>query len=325
MSKKIWIIAGEASGDTHAAALMRAILASDASVTFYGVGGPKMKAIAGEHLEDWAHEAGVLGLWDVLKKYGYFHERFHRMLGEIATLKPDAVLFIDYPGFNLRMAKAIRKQGLPVKLLYYISPQVWAWNRSRIPKMARILDRMFCIFPFEKALYERSGLPTEFVGHPLLEHLASERTDTPRDPNLLGIFPGSREREVRKIFPTMLAAADIVKKRRPETQIEASAASSLLEKHMRQMSQEAGISCAITTGHSHELMQRAAAGLVCSGTATLEAAFFRLPYALVYNVAWLTYFVGRYLVTVKFLGIVNILAGRELIREFIQENAKPDD
>ncbi|MEO8205744.1 MAG: lipid-A-disaccharide synthase [Chthoniobacterales bacterium] len=323
MTRKVWIVAGEASGDTHASALMHEILARDPEVEFHGVGGPKMKAIADDHLQDWIHEAGVLGLWDVLKKYGYFKTQFDQMIDTITKLKPEAIILVDYPGFNLRMAKALRERKLPLKIIYYISPQVWAWNRGRIPKMARILDLMLCIFPFEKPLYEKSGLKTEFVGHPMMEHLALERTDEPRDPDLLGLFPGSREREVRKIFPSMLAAARIVADRRPQTRIEASAASPRLATIMEDMTREAQISCNVSIATAHSLMQHAAAGLVCSGTATLEAAFFRLPYALVYKVAWVTYFVGRMLVTIKFLGIVNILAGRAIVKEFIQGDAQP--
>ncbi|MEO6052557.1 MAG: lipid-A-disaccharide synthase [Chthoniobacterales bacterium] len=323
MTRKVWIVAGEASGDTHASALMREILTRNPEVEFHGVGGPKMKALAGDHLNDWIHEAGVLGLWDVLKKYGYFKTQFDQMIDALTKLKPEAIILVDYPGFNLRMAKALRERKVHLKIIYYISPQVWAWNRGRIPKMARILDLMLCIFPFEKPLYEKSGLKTEFVGHPMMEHLALERTDEPRDPDLLGLFPGSREREVRKIFPSMLAAAKIVSERRPETRIEASAASPRLAAMMEEMTREAQIPCKVSVAMAHPLMQHAAAGLVCSGTATLEAAFFRLPYALVYKVAWVTYFVGRMLVTIKFLGIVNILAGRAIVKEFIQGDAQP--
>ena len=151
----------------------------------------------------------MVGLWDVLKKYGYFRAQFDRMLREIVEAKPDAVLFIDYPGFNLRLAKALRKPAPQLRLFYYISPQVWAWNRGRIPKMARILDLMLCIFPFEQPLYEKSGLHTVFVGHPMLDSLAGKRME--REPDLVALLPGSREKEVRKIFPVMIAAAKILR------------------------------------------------------------------------------------------------------------------
>ena len=252
--------------------------------------------------------------------------------------KPDAVVLVDYPGFNLRLARALRDSGFEGKILYYISPQVWAWNRSRIPKMARILDLMICVFPFEAPMYEASGLHTVFTGHPLLEALQKKRTFVPREENLLGLFPGSREREVKRIFPAMLEAAKKIAATNPEIRFEAAAASDLRAARMREMAADFPIT--IKSGNAHDLMQRATAGLVCSGTATLEAAFFGLPYALVYKVAWLTFEVGRRLVDVNALGIINILTNylthppadpREtakpaphIVKEFIQNEACPE-
>jgi lipid-A-disaccharide synthase len=300
---------------------MRAVHRIDPSVEFVGAGGPKMRPLAGEPFDNWIAEAGVLGLWDVIRNYGYFRAKFNRMLGDIERLKPDAVLLVDYPGFNLRMAKALRARVPSARILYYVSPQVWAWNRRRIPKMAKWLDLMLCIFPFEKPLYEESGLRTEFVGHPIVEQMALDRVPVERDPLLLGLFPGSREREVRRIFPAMVAAAQRIAKSRPDVRFEAAAVSESHAATMREMAQ--GTPIMIRAGAAHELMQRAGVGIVCSGTATLEAACFGLPYALVYKTAWLTYEVGRRLVKIKHLGIVNILAGRTVVREFIQDAATP--
>ena len=321
--KRIWIVAGEASGDTHGAELMRAVRERAPDVEFVGAGGPRMRRHAGEPFDEWIAEAGVLGLWDVLKKYGYFRAKFDAMEAAIRKDPPDAVVFVDYPGFNLRMAAALRAALPSMKLIFYISPQVWAWKRNRIPRMAKILDRMLCIFPFERDLYEASGLRTDFVGHPMIERLAEEKRGDIREANLVGLFPGSREREVRKIFPVLLDAASHVLRERPDVRIAAAAASESLASSMRSMAAAAGIPCEIESGNAHLLMQRATAGLVCSGTATLEAAFFGLPYALVYRVAWLTYAVGRVVITIPYLGIVNILAGREVVHEFLQADAQP--
>jgi lipid-A-disaccharide synthase len=321
VKRRIWIVAGEASGDARSAELMRAVRALDPDVDFLGAGGPKMQSLAGAPFDNWIAEAGVLGLWDVLKHYGYFRAKFDAMLADIAREKPDAVLLVDYPGFNLRLARALRTRQPKLRILYYVSPQVWAWNRGRIPKMAKWLDLMLCIFPFEKPLYEESGLRTEFVGHPLVEQLAIDRLPVERDAHLLGLFPGSREREVRRIFPTMVGAAKRISASRPEIRFEASAASDAHASQMRSMAE--GLPIEIRVGTAHELMQRAGAGIVCSGTATLEAACYGLPYALVYKTAWLTYEVGRRLVKINHLGIVNILAGRTVVREFIQDAATP--
>lgn len=322
---KLYLIAGEASGDARAAEVMRAfsaLLAREGEgVTYLGAGGPQMQALA-PAIHDWSGEA-VVGLWDVLKKYGYFRRQFHRMIAEIEAEQPDAVIFIDYPGFNLRLAKALRKRGVKARLIYYISPQVWAWNRRRIPMMARTLDLMLCIFPFEKELYEKSGLRTEFVGHPMLDSVAAQRDPVahPRQEKLVGLFPGSRSREVAKIFPVMLEAAKELHRSDPALTFHAAAASESLAQTMREMVGDLPVTIRVKA--SQQLMQEAAVGMVASGTATLEAACFGMPYALLYRVAPLTWELGKRLVQVQFLGIVNLLAGHEVVREFLQGDARP--
>ncbi len=319
---KLYLVAGEASGDARGAELMRALRGRAAALEFFGAGGREMWALAGGVFLDWADEA-VVGLWDVLKKYGYFKAQFDRMLADITRVAPDALILIDYPGFNLRLAKAVRAKLPRVKIIYYISPQVWAWNRGRIPKMARLLDLMLCIFPFEQPLYEQSGLKTIFVGHPMIDSLAAKKTGVARDRKLVGLFPGSREKEVAKIFPTMLAAAKIMARLDQTLRFEAAAASSQLEAMMRAISGDDGF-ITFTVRDSHGLMQRAAVGMVASGTATLEAAYFGMPLVILYKVAWLTWAVGKRLVRVHFLGMPNLLAGREIAREFLQDAAQPE-
>jgi len=331
-----WFVAGETSGDARAAEVMHALRGLRPEIRFAGAGGRQMQALADGPFDNWTAQAAVLGLWDVLRHYGYFRKKFRRMLADIASTKPAAVVLVDYPGFNLRLAKALRKAGYPGKILYYISPQVWAWNRGRIPKMAKILDLMICVFPFEAPLYEASGLHTVFVGHPLLEALERERTQIPREADLVGFFPGSREREVKRIFPVMAEAAEIIRREFPSVRFEAAAASEAHAVRMRAMTGGIGIQA----GNAHSLMQRATAGVVCSGTATLEAACFGLPYCLVYKIAWLTFEIGKRLVDVDGLGIINILnnyrknpppdprfpakPAPHVIRELIQDAATPE-
>lgn len=319
---RLFVVAGETSGDAHAAALLSELRRLHPDLRIAGLGGPRLHAISGE-VEDWTHEAAVVGLWDVLRRYGWFRRKFGRIRQRIEREKPDAVLFVDYPGFNLRLARALQAQRPRLKLLYYISPQVWAWNRTRIPRMARWLDRMFCIFPFEKDLYEQSGLRTEFVGHPLAGRPA-DPAGGPREVDLLALLPGSREREVRRIFPVMLAAAEIVHARRPRTVFAGAAASEKLQALMREMAETTGLPCDIGLRNARDLMTSAGAGLVASGTATLEAALCGLPYALVYKVSPLTYLAGRAVIRVPHLGMANLLAGKEIVREFIQQDATPE-
>jgi lipid-A-disaccharide synthase len=318
---RLFVIAGETSGDTHAAALLSELRTLCPDLHISGLGGPKLHAMSTD-VGDWTHDAAVVGLWDVLRRYGYFRQQFRETLDRIAREKPDAVLFVDYPGFNLRLAKALQPQRPNTKLLYYISPQVWAWNRARIPRMAHWLDRMFCIFPFEKDLYEKSGLHTDFVGHPMVAKLQI-LGDEARNPNLFALLPGSREREVRKMFPVMLAAAKIILARRPHTVFASAASSEKLQALMRDMATQAGVGCEIGLRNARDLMQSAAAGLVASGTATLEATLCGLPYALVYKVSPLTYLAGRTVIKVPHLGMANLLTGKEIVKEFIQQDATP--
>jgi lipid-A-disaccharide synthase len=244
---------------------MEAIRELRPATRFGGAGGARMQSLCEAPFDLWIQRAAVVGLWDVLKNYGYFRAKFHAHLRSISELHPDAVVLVDYPGFNLRLARALRSKGYRGKILHYISPQVWAWNRSRIPRMAKILDLVICVFPFEAPMYEASGLHTVFVGHPLLEALAAKRGGVERESSLLGLFPGSREREVRRIFPAMLEAARIVAEKNPHTRFEAAAAGPARAAMMRQMAE--GFPVRIVEGDAHGLMQRATAGLVCSGTA----------------------------------------------------------
>jgi lipid-A-disaccharide synthase len=324
-SKTIYFVGGEVSADNHGAALMRSLCELDGGLKFIGRGGPQMQEVAGEQFKNWIGDAAVLGLWEVLRKYGYFREQFHETLREIRESKPDAVVLIDYPGFNLRLARALRRQAAQQKVIYDISPQVWAWNRGRITRMAHFIDLVLCIFPFEVDLYSQAGSRALFVGHPMIERLRAKKIDTQRDENLIGLFPGSRSREVRKIFPVMLNAARELRQHNSNLRFEVAAASEELAQEMKPV--VAGRdrqAIQISVGQTAEIMQRAWAGIVASGSATLEAAYFRLPFVLIYKVAWPTYLAARLVVNVKYLGMPNLLADEEVVPEFIQHRAKPD-
>lgn len=334
--KTLYFVAGEASADNHGAALIRALQRQDVALAtaspssgglrFIGRGGPQMKSVAGAEFQDWIEKSGVLGLWEVIKQYGYFRKQFDQALREIDAAKPNAVVLIDYPGFNLRLARALSTSDKATldkpKIIYYISPQVWAWNRGRIKKMARWLDLMLCIFPFEAELYNESGLRTIFVGHPMVERLSEKKIAVERDPSLIGLFPGSRAREVRKIFPILIETARKLRETKPNLHFQVAAASDRLANVIKAMIGVEEGHIEIKVGQTAEIMQRAFVGIVASGSATLEAAYFRLPFVLIYKVAWPTYFAGRLLVKVKYLGMPNVLADKEVVPEFIQHRAK---
>jgi lipid-A-disaccharide synthase len=325
----IYFVAGEASADNHGAALMSALRNKDVDLAFGGRGGPQMKAVAGAQFNNWIDKSGVLGLWEVVKHYGYFRQQFAETLAEITQSKPDAVVLIDYPGFNLRLARALHEKERAPKIIYYISPQVWAWNRGRITKMARWIDLMLCIFPFEPELYREAGLRAVFVGHPMIDRLRECKIDIERDPKLIALLPGSRLREVRKIFPVLIETTRELRKVKPDLRFEIAAASPRLAATMKEMGHRLAADdhrqdTTIKTGETAELMQRASVGIIASGSATLEAAYFGLPFVLVYKVAWPTYLAARLVVSVKYLGMPNVIAGRELVPEFIQHRARPD-
>jgi lipid-A-disaccharide synthase len=319
----IYFVAGEVSADNHGAALMRSLRALNPELKFIGRGGPQMQHVAGAQFRNWIGDAAVLGLWEVLRRYGYFREQFRQTLNEIQESKPDAVILIDYPGFNLRLARALLRQAKRHKTIYYISPQVWAWNRGRIKKMARFIDLVLCIFPFETDLYVASGLRAVFVGHPMIESLEAQKIDARRDPDLIGLFPGSRLREVRKIFPVMMEAARMLLQINPALRFQVAAASEELAREMNEHVSDRG-AIEIAVGQTAAIMQRAFVGIVASGSATLEAAYFGMPFVLIYKVAWPTYVAARLVVNVDFLGMPNLLAGKEVVPEFIQHEAKPD-
>ncbi|WP_156817217.1 lipid-A-disaccharide synthase [Rubritalea marina] len=322
----IYFIAGEVSGDTHGAELIHALLSQQPELQVHGTGGPMMQQASNGTVHDWVEDAAVMGIWEVLKQYSWFKQQFDQMLETIIEIKPSALVLIDYPGFNLRMAKAVR-QALPnTKIIYYISPQVWAWNKKRIPVMAEVLDLMLCIFPFEKPIFEKAGLKTEFVGHPLVDELEEKRIEIERDPTLVGLFPGSREREVSRLFPVMLESARRLKIEHPELRFKAPAASAKLSTLMQQCIEQSDLPqglIEISEGDSHSLMQHAGCGVIASGTATLEAAYFGLPYCLIYKIAWPSFMLGKLLVKIDFIGLVNILAGKQVVQEFIQSDADP--
>lgn len=326
-NRSIYIISGEVSGDMHGACLMSALSEQCPDVTFHGAGGPQMKKIGGEGINDWVEDAAVMGFWEVAKHYRWFKQRFDEMLERAIELKPDVLVLIDYPGFNLRFAYAVKEKLPDTKIAYYISPQVWAWHKGRVPKMVKALDLMMCIFPFEQPIFENAGLRTVFTGHPLVDELAEKKEDVQRADQLIGLFPGSREREVASLFPLMVETARRMHLDHPELRFEAAAASDKLAQQMQSVIDAGNLPkqdvIVLKTGTSQSLMQRATCGVVASGTATLEAAALGMPYCLVYKVAWPTWVIGKLLIKIDFIGIVNILAGEKVVEELIQGDAEP--
>lgn len=317
---KFFVVAGEKSGDKQGALVMQELLKRRPDIEFEGLGGGQMHAIA-PAVEDWADQAAVIGVVEVLKHARFFMRRLKEMTQRIVEAQPECLILIDYPGFNQRLAERVHKQCPNTKIAWFIAPMVWAWHKSRVPKLARVLDLMMCTFPFEKPLFEKAGLRTEFVGHPLVDDILQNRRTDVREKGLIGLFPGSRVREIERHFPVFLNVVKELRTKHPEWRFETSASSEKLAAMMRRMAEKAGVPAElinICSGSYHDLMDRAEAALVTSGTATLEAALHELPFALVYKVAWGTYILGRMLLTIKYIGMVNILVDKPVTRELIQ-------
>jgi lipid-A-disaccharide synthase len=314
MTRKLMFIVGEASADAHASDLIEALRAKTPDIQIFGAGGPKMKAAGMELLLDLTEHA-VVGLVEVLKNYGKFRRIFWQLVREAEKRRPDAVVLVDFPGFNLRFAAQMKRRG--IKVIYYISPQLWAWHASRAKQIERDVDLMLTIFPFEKDWYAKHApnLRVEFVGHPMAERLKAERRSGTREERTVLLLPGSREREVAKIWPIM---TKVVERMPSDVKFVAAAVNEQMAATMRHPR------VSVEVNKAHELMQRAALTITASGTATMECAFYGCPMIVVYKVNWLTYLVGRAVVTVNWLAMPNVIAGRAIVSEFIQGDAKPD-
>jgi lipid-A-disaccharide synthase len=323
MVQRVMIIAGEASGDLHGAGVVRELKQLNPDADIYGVGGDRMKA-EGMDLVFHIRELGFMGFVEVVKHLPFLRV-MERTLEQIVRFKrPDVLVLIDYPGFNLRFARIAKTYG--VRIVYYISPQVWAWHRSRVKKMRGLIDKMLVIFPFEVDFYRREQIDVEFVGHPLLEVLGSTldrkafcaqvRLD-PAKP-VLALFPGSRRQEIENIFPQMLTAARAAAAA-TGAQACVGVAPTLSEEYFRRLYRMDGVST--VSGATYELMANADFAVVTSGTATLETACFGTPMVIVYRTSWPTYLIGRALVRVKNIGLVNIVSGRQVVPELIQHRA----
>jgi len=311
----------------HAADVIRALKQTRSDLSFWGIGGGKLRAEGVETLHD-VHEMDVMGFVEVLGKYSFFKGVFDEVLAEVDRRKPDAALLVDYPGFNLRLAKELKKRG--VKVLYYVCPQVWAWNRSRIPKMAKIIDRLMVIFPFEVEVFKDVDLQVNFVGHPMVDELRSFREEKPKPlpwngAKKIALLPGSRKQEIQYILEPLLEAARMMEESRPDLSfiIPVPERRFAMVEEILQKAKNAPRNVSVITGQAREVLKQADAAFVASGTATLEAALLRCPTVLVYKTSPLTYVMARMLLRIPWVGITNVIAGREIMPERLQKHLRP--
>ncbi len=323
------IAAGEASGDQHAAHLVAELKKLDGGLSFSGLGGPRMSRAGVELYEDLTQWA-VVGFIEVLKHYLKFKKAFDQFLREAERRKPAAVILVDYPGFNLRLAKELKKRGL--KVIYYISPQVWAWKESRVKLIKKVVDKMIVIFPFEKDFYAKHGMDVAYVGHPILDSMQVNRPAPQflRDLGFstgnmtIGILPGSRTGEIERHFPIMLQAANLLYNQYNKVQFIVFKAPTVdmlqMEKFFRPFVE---LPIKILHNDVNNGLNACNLCMVASGTATFETALFEKPMVVVYRTSPFTYFFAKLLMKVRFIGMVNVLAGRKIVPECVQGNATP--
>jgi lipid-A-disaccharide synthase len=334
---KYYIIAGEASGDLHASNLLKEIRKNDADAEFRGFGGDLMKE-QGTHLVRHYRDLAFMGFIEVIANLRTILRNIDACKEDIAQWKPDALILVDYPGFNLRIAPYAKEKGIPV--FYYISPQIWAWKQSRVHKIAANTDKIFCILPFEKDFYKKFGYNAEFVGHPLLDALdqpAKELSLKADERKIIAVLPGSRKQEIKTMLPEMLTAA----KNFPEYRFviagapsqtkefyEEVAGFSRLTNSPKERTEKPGNlgstdSVEIVFGQTYALLKNSFAAIVTSGTATLETALHNVPEVVCYKGSFISYHIAKQLVKVKYISLVNLVMDKEIVRELIQEEMNP--
>jgi lipid-A-disaccharide synthase len=326
--EKVLIVAGESSGDLYGAHMVEAMASLAPQVTFYGIGGSEMER-RGVNLLFSSSELAVVGLTEVLEKIGHIWRAWKEMKRFIMDQRPHLAVLIDYPGFNLRLARFLNDNAVPV--LYYVSPQVWAWHAGRIKKIAKWVHKMAVILPFEVPIYQQAGVDVEFVGHPLLDILDTDlsRDEARRqlrvspDALLIGLLPGSREREVKALLPPLLGAVKILSSEFPSCRFMLPLASTVRRDLVQSCIAESHHSLEVVGGRTFEVMKAADLLLVVSGTATLEGAIAGVPMVIIYRLSPISYFIGRMLVKVKCIGLANIVVGKKVVPELIQKEVTP--
>ena len=321
--KHIMIIAGEASGDMHGANLVRAIQRMDSSLSFCGIGGIMLRNAGVEILIDSA-ELSVVGIFEVLSKLTPIRKALKTARDYLADKRPDLLILIDFPDFNFLVAKTAKSLAIPV--LYYISPQIWAWRSGRVRKVKKLVDHMAVILPFEEAFYRKHHVPATFVGHPLLDN----HTERSQNPLTIGLLPGSRDGEVRRHLPVMLESAQRLTDRydaprRNDIKFLISQAGPIPDSMMSDMvaPHQGKFNYEIVKKGASQVFERSALLVTASGTVTLEAALAGVPMVVIYKVSPLSYLVGKMMVHIEHISLVNLIAGRRLVNELIQHEATP--
>ncbi len=328
-SKKILLVAGEVSGDLHGAHLVEALQRIEPGIQFFGVGGEGLER-RGMKLLYPAHSLSVVGITEVFVKLKTILNALRGLKRSLESEKPDLIILIDFPEFNLRLAKIALRRGIPVA--YYISPQIWAWRPQRVRLIARVVKKMIVLFPFEVPLYEAAGVDVEWVGHPLLDvvkpTLPKEQAlrEFGLDPNrrIGGLLPGSRIHEIERLLPPLLASADLLQMEIPDLQFIIPLAPGISKTILSSQMENVSPSVKVVEGFTYDVMNLSELLITASGTATLEGAILRKPMIIIYKVSLPSYWVGRALIRVDHIGLVNLVAEKDIAPELIQKDVNPE-
>lgn len=318
--KRIFISAGDPSGDNAGGLLLSAIKKSS-KATFLGLGGKRMLNQGQEQLTD-SSRLAVMGFWEVIKHYGFFRQLFYKCVDEIKSRRPSCVVLIDYPGFNLRLAKEVKKLGIPV--IYYISPQVWAWGHKRVEEIKKNVDRMIVILPFEKEFYERHGMECDFVGHYLLEDIPTSHISSPIPTNgQIAILPGSRPQEIKRLLPAMLEAVGRFNREYGTKGVIAGVRGVFDYESVLKRFESAKIS--VEYDNPRKVIFESSLVLTKSGTATLETAIIGRPMVVAYKTSFLTYHIAKNLIKLDRIALVNLVLSKKVVPELIQSEANSNN
>lgn len=327
--KKIMIIAGEASGDARAAGLVRAVKRQRPDIRFFGIGGDQLRAEGVDTLVD-SRVMAVVGLFEVLAHFPTIYGALRLMRRKLREERPDLLILVDYPDFNLRLAKTAKELG--IKVLYYISPQIWAWRQERVHRIRELVDHMAVVFPFEEPFYRNAHVPVTFVGHPLVEEVHSALDHSAAchefglDPErkVLGLFPGSRRSEIKRLLPVLLDAAAQLHAKHPDLQFILPRASTLSDADFAPYFVGRAVPITVVSGRAYDVMAACDAIVSASGTATLEIALMRTPLAVIYRIAPLSYRIMSRMIKVDHIALCNIVASERIAPELIQHDATAD-
>lgn len=327
MPGRFMMMTGEVSGDLYGSLLAAEIMKLEPGIEISGIGGDRMRAAGVRTFLD-SDDLSVVGFWEAITKLGRLRRALSHAKKQIDSIRPDLLILIDYPGMNLRLAQFAKTLG--IRVLYYVSPQIWAWGKNRVELIRKNVDKMAVILPFEVDIYAREGIDVAYVGHPLMDIVRTEidrdrffeSIDIPQDRRLVTLLPGSRLQEIKQHLGPLISTARLLRRELPDLAF-AVVTLPAFEDLVRTETEPAGGGIVVTTDHRYEALRFSELAIACSGTATLEAAILRTPMIVIYKLAFFSWAVGRMIIKVPYISLANLVADERVVPEFVQSRVNP--